>query len=417
MMGISTIIDLALLFVFLPIAIFVDSWRRVRRIGWEWVVFGFLTMSVFAALTEDIIFPLLFPDRTLPNIIATRAILLAGVLIFFGIYARVEQPILWEGKKWQIVRSLAAGFISLMLFLSIWHAVKAANQTRVALPIYAWLLGLGAIGFVSAQIGLYARRDQEKIAIYRNQKTRKRKQRYSSTSSDMKSCPKCGEGIDFEASICPHCAYQFLGDEIVGLETEPEKLGKKAGIVDKDKDCPKCGEKIELKASICPYCAYQFVPDEIAEVFRPPEESIEPREFFVRINKEDISPAVGAGKCPKCAKEIVLNARFCPYCEQGLGDLPIASPVVQEGQSGLIEADEKQRRLTSSLSVTQDIVVGGIFSFVGGLFLILILMGVFSLNGRIIVPNFVLILLSICSSVGLLIFCMGIRNRKKGSLK
>jgi rubrerythrin len=54
-------------------------------------------------------------------------------------------------------------------------------------------------------------------------------------------CPECGELIDDNASVCPHCGFPIEGEN--------------AHI-----KCPKCGFEIESKGNItvCPNCAFPF---------------------------------------------------------------------------------------------------------------------------------------------------------------
>jgi hypothetical protein len=216
-----TIIDLGFMFVLLPILIFSDSWKRLRRIGWEWFVFSFAAMSLFAALLQDTVFPLWFRDKNLLNLLVTRGIILVGVMAFFGIYAAVEQPVLAQGRKWRILRSVAAAFIAVVLLASTSQAVKGGHLRQSGPPTYAWLLVLGEIAFVATQLGTYACRDQEQVAAYqRQQEDQQEKQQPDSVAGsapasageELKSCSQCGtkyrpSDYDSEAAVwtCSGC--------------------------------------------------------------------------------------------------------------------------------------------------------------------------------------------------------------------
>jgi len=198
------IIDLGLMFVLLPFMILSDSWKRLRRIGWDWFIFGFFAMSLFATLMQDIVFPLWFGEKNLFNILLTRGIILAGVLMFFGIYATVEQPILRQGRKWRVFRAIAAAFIAVVLLVVISQTIKAGSLTPASPRIYGWLLVAGAIAFVATQVGTYMCRDQEKITAHRkNQEEEQKKQQppapaksattpLVAANEQLRSCPNCG---------------------------------------------------------------------------------------------------------------------------------------------------------------------------------------------------------------------------------
>ncbi|TME73671.1 MAG: zinc ribbon domain-containing protein [Chloroflexi bacterium] len=48
---------------------------------------------------------------------------------------------------------------------------------------------------------------------------------------ELRPCPSCGEPIDSQYVLCPHCKTQF------------------------SKLCPRCNKQLKLGWSVCPYCA------------------------------------------------------------------------------------------------------------------------------------------------------------------
>jgi hypothetical protein len=168
-----TIIDMLFMFLLLPVLIGSDSKKRIGRVSWEWIIFGFLGMSMFSALLQDIIVPLWFSAKSLFNVLVVRGIILAGVGLFFGIYSSADQPIKPSGKKWKWFRSLCAVFILAVLVVCIAHGVQTGTLERPKGRLGSLLLVLGALAFIVAQVGMYTHRDQKKIEEYNRKKVEK----------------------------------------------------------------------------------------------------------------------------------------------------------------------------------------------------------------------------------------------------
>ena len=205
-------VDLLVMFVVLPILIICDSWRRLQRIGWEWVIFGFLAMSLFCALLQDIIYPLCFKDKNPFNLLFTRGITLGGAFIFFRIYTAVEEPILREGRMWRSLRALPAVLIGIVVAFSISEeALKAGNVMQAGSSAYGWLLMAGAVAFVITQIGTYTFRDKEKIAAYEKEREEKKKQKVSGPeTAPSEHREQSQDDIVLE---CPQCKTPYTPDD------------------------------------------------------------------------------------------------------------------------------------------------------------------------------------------------------------
>ena len=88
-----SIFDLVVLFIILPFLILRDSWKRLNMVGWEWLVFSILTMSILASALYDVIMPFYFKERNFFNVWVSKAIILGLLFTFYHIYLKVEQPI------------------------------------------------------------------------------------------------------------------------------------------------------------------------------------------------------------------------------------------------------------------------------------------------------------------------------------
>ncbi len=197
-----TMIDLVFMFILLPILIFSDSWKRLRRVGWEWAIFGFLAMSALGSLLNDFVFPQWFHQRNLFNNVVSRGIVLAGVMMFFNIYTKVEQPVLAGGMKWRLFRSVPAAFIAIVLFLSI--GAKIGKLPQFDPSLYGWLFILGAVLFISTQVSTYVYRDKERMAAYQKEQEKKKQLKTGAISNAAP--PPAGE----QPGICPHCGVTYL---------------------------------------------------------------------------------------------------------------------------------------------------------------------------------------------------------------
>ena len=101
-----SIFDLVVLFIILPFLILRDSWKRLNMVGWEWLVFSILTMSILASALYDVIMPFYFKERNFFTVWVSKAIILGCLFTFYHIYLKVEQPIAERGQFWRFFEPL-----------------------------------------------------------------------------------------------------------------------------------------------------------------------------------------------------------------------------------------------------------------------------------------------------------------------
>jgi predicted amidophosphoribosyltransferase len=94
-------------------------------------------------------------------------------------------------------------------------------------------------------------------------------------------CPECGEEMDPDASICPHCGAEF-------------------GFY-----CPECDQEIPADATVCPHCG--------AELDEGFEDEDEDGAFLVEPGEPE-AEGERASFCGNCGEPITEDDEECPAC-------------------------------------------------------------------------------------------------------
>lgn len=158
-----TLLTIVVGFLVLPGVLAVQSWRKLRRIGWEWIAFGLWAMSIYIAIANvwmlpgmrDLIGDLPFTDfinRFMYSGFEILAVFI-GPVAFFMAWDAVEEPAISEPQNWRILRSAAAA-VALVLFFT--PAALAAIGTGVGFwgNAYSVTFIVPLILFVISQIKL-----------------------------------------------------------------------------------------------------------------------------------------------------------------------------------------------------------------------------------------------------------------------
>lgn len=105
----------------------------------------------------------------------------------------------------------------------------------------------------------------------------------------MNRCPRCGVYVQDDYLVCPYCALSLK------------------------KECPKCKRQIPLNWNACSYCSHVIVP------IVPPDQDrlsyvIPDNPLPGPVTVEVKGKVVLRGKCPKCNRMIIDDARYCDSC-------------------------------------------------------------------------------------------------------
>lgn len=161
-----TIIELVLLFVLFPAAVLLDSWKRLGRVGWEWALLGFLLMSIWGALMQDVIFPLWLKERTFFNLWLARLMLFGGASCTFTIYMLIEVPVLKKGRVWYWLRALAATVLAIKMGESM---AETFDRGYLSSHKTGTMMIASTALFLISQVGLFFFRDKDRIAAWQRQ--------------------------------------------------------------------------------------------------------------------------------------------------------------------------------------------------------------------------------------------------------
>jgi hypothetical protein len=146
------IVDIINMFFVLPGILIYVSWRKIGRIGWEWIVLGLWVMSIYGALLNDWLLPTFAKDAVhlpaIAHLIIGRIFVLGGMGLFIGLYNSAEKPAISEPRIWRIFRSLTA-CVALVLFVGFALNEYASSE-------YGNILGICAsvtfVVFIIAQV-------------------------------------------------------------------------------------------------------------------------------------------------------------------------------------------------------------------------------------------------------------------------
>lgn len=107
--------------------------------------------------------------------------------------------------------------------------------------------------------------------------------------------------------------------------------------------CPNCEKEIENNITQCPYCGCHFsvriVPKSV-QISAPIIEEYSKRKNKKKIQSE-IQETTTVQECPRCSKQIAVDARFCKWCGSTLSQTQEKSPIVFGNQPALTENMEK----------------------------------------------------------------------------
>ena len=116
----------------------------------------------------------------------------------------------------------------------------------------------------------------------------------------MSRCPRCGVFVQDDYLVCPYCALSLK------------------------KECQKCRRQIPLNWNACSFCGHVIVP------IVPPNSEKLSIEIPAKTDSRPVQVMVSGkvmlrGRCAKCARLIMDDARYCDSCGWKVEDR-LASP-------------------------------------------------------------------------------------------
>ena len=168
----------------------------------------------------------------------------------------------------------------------------------------------------------------------------------SKTQLAHKECPKCGTNLPLSALFCAECGEKLMPAEVSGQDMpHSEKVQEKesasklgntpvvssATTIDEPsevhKECPKCGTNLPLNALFCAECGEKLMPAKVSGQDMPHSEKTPEKE---PVSESDNAPVTTLEntinepseefikECPKCGKNLPLDALFCAKCGERL---------------------------------------------------------------------------------------------------
>ena len=157
----------------------------------------------------------------------------------------------------------------------------------------------------------------------------------------VKKCPNCEQLVQKDINVCPSCKYDFIAQEVIDENKEPEKEQEEAAVTktNQDDNQEEIEEKVNnnpgIKQSFCTFCGFRLS---------------EGQKFCGKCgSKVDLN--FEKHTCPNCHEQIEASLSFCPYCgTKQTKDEEQEEKTTQEQTS---ELDNKTQTTSTSTSFTK----------------------------------------------------------------